>query len=158
MDDLASDLARISDPRSASGSWLASVSSLYKRRRLLLAAAVLGLCALAFIGYSLVHKMIIDTVSTISDGGDGTGGNGQTGPTPPNPANMQTVTVDTFDGPAQVWENGVKVGNTPYEFHQLFGTSVSAVLKRRGYVDLPINFDVGERSNYVFTLDRSPSQ
>ena len=61
MDELASDLARISDPRSASGSWLASVSSLYKRRRLLLAAAVLGLCAAVFIGYSLVHKEIIDT-------------------------------------------------------------------------------------------------
>ena len=119
---------------------------------------MLGLCALMFIGYSMVHKKTIDTVSTISDGGDGPGGTGQTGSLPPDPANIQTVTVDTFDGPAQVWVNGVKIGDTPYEFHQLFGTSVSAVLKRRGYVDLPINFDVGERSNYVFTLDRSPSQ
>ncbi len=159
MDELASDLARISDPRSASGSWLASVARRYKRRRLLLAGAVLGLCALAFIGYSLVHREIIDTGNTTtSKSGHGTGGAGQISSTPPDPANMQTVTVDTFDGSAQVWENGVKIGDTPYEFHVPFGTSVSAVLKRRGFVDLPINFDVGERSNYVFTLDRSPSE
>ncbi len=158
MDELASDLARISDPRSASGSWLASVSSRYKRRRLLLAGAVLGLCALAFIGYSLVHREIIDTGNTTTKSGDGTGGTGPTSSTPPDPANMQTVTVDTFEGSAQVWENGVKIGDTPYEFHVPFGASVSAVLKRRGYVDLPIDFDVGERSNYVFTLDRSPSE
>ena len=158
MDELASDLARISDPRSASGSWLASVASLYKRRRLALAAAVLGLCAVGFIGYSMVHKKTIDTGSTTSIGGNGTGGTGQTGSTPPGPATMQTVTVDTFDGPAQVWKNGVKIGDTPYEFHQPFGTSVSAVLKRPGFADLPIDFDVDERSSYVFTLDRSSSQ
>ncbi len=150
MDELSGDLARISDPRSASGSWLASVASRYKHRRLLLAGAVLGLCAAIFIGYAIFHKKPIDTGSTISIGGDIT--------PPPDPATMQTVTVDTFDGPAQVWQNGVKIGVTPYEFHEPFGTTVSAVLKRPGYVDLPINFDVDERSSYVFTLDRSPSQ
>jgi serine/threonine protein kinase len=151
MDELSNVLARIGNPRSAPD------ANPYMRRRLLLAAAVLALCAVGFFGYPIVHRMIIDASNTTPSGG-GKGGTGHTGSTSTDTATMQTVTVDTFNGPAQVWQNGVKVGNTPYEFHEPFGSSVSAVLKRPGYVDLPINFDVDERSSYVFTLDRSPLQ
>ena len=154
MDELSSDLARIGDSRGADG----SVASRYKRRGLLIAAAVLGLCAAGFLGYSIVHRMIIDAGNTTPSSGDGKGGTKRTDSTSTTAASMQTVTVDTFDGPAQVWVNGVMEGNTPYEFHRPFGSTVSAVLKRPGFVDLPINFDVDERSSYVFTLDRSPSQ
>jgi serine/threonine protein kinase len=70
-------------------------------------------------------------------------------------ASLLTVTVDTVNGSAEVWQDGTKLGVTPYEFHRPYGSSVDAVLKRPGFQDTPIRFDVSEVASYEFNLDRS---
>jgi serine/threonine protein kinase len=68
---------------------------------------------------------------------------------------LEAVTIDTFEGPAEVWQNGAKLGSTPYKFQLPHGQRVGVVLKRPGFDDLPIAFDVGERSSYEYALQRS---
>ncbi len=72
-----------------------------------------------------------------------------------DPSNPKNVTVDTFDGSAEIWQNGQKVGNTPYTVQEPSGGSVQFILKRPGFRDLPVQFDVGERRNYEYGLERS---
>lgn len=159
MAELSSDLDRISDTQVEGTGGQAFPESLGMNPRLFLAAALLLACAAVFIAYSMGHKKAIDLDHSTSNPGSGavTGARGSNSQAS-RESTMQTVTVDTFNGSAEVWEGGVKIGNTPYQFHRPFGKPVSAVLKRPGYLDLPINFDVGERNSYVFTLERSSSQ
>jgi len=165
MKEISSDLTRIYDAGLDGGTKLTFPEIPGKHRRFVLGAALLAICAVLIVGYSIGHWRASGAGSATSNADSGAAGAGgesgaaNTGNAADSgSAAMHTVTVDTFDGPAEVWENGVKVGETPYQFRRPFGASVNAVLRRPGFADLPINFDVDERSSYVFTLDRSPSQ
>ena len=72
-------------------------------------------------------------------------------PTPPTqrvatePAvSVREVTVNTLNGTADVYQNGQRVGRTPYLLRQPLGSSVSLVLRRAGFEDAPVRFDVTE--------------
>lgn len=78
--------------------------------------------------------------------------------TPPLPDNMKQVTVDVPDGTAEVWEDGKKVGHTPFVITRPYGDSVDLLLRQPGYDDLPIEFDVSQRSEYIYLMHRSNSQ
>jgi serine/threonine protein kinase len=71
---------------------------------------------------------------------------------------LRTVRIDTFEGSAEVWQNGVKVGDTPFDFHEKYGTTVTGILKRPGFQDKSFQFEVGDRRSYEFALDRIGEQ
>ncbi|MBV8819564.1 MAG: PEGA domain-containing protein [Acidobacteriaceae bacterium] len=66
-----------------------------------------------------------------------------------------TVTLKVQgDMSADVWENGRAVGKTPYQVMVPFGHRVDYVLKRDGYEEIPIQFEVEKKEyNYTYTLE-----
>ena len=72
-------------------------------------------------------------------------------PSAPAP-DLKTVTVDTADGAAQVFVSGKLVGNTPFQVRARAGERIELVLRRAGFRDLPVQFEVTERRDYTYTL------
>ena len=66
----------------------------------------------------------------------------------------QTVTIDAADGPADVYANGERVGKTPFRMRARMGQSIQLELRRPGYADQPVEFDVSERKVYSYTLQQ----
>lgn len=66
---------------------------------------------------------------------------------------LMTVTVDTFEGPAQVFCNDQLVGKTPFSLRARIGDRVHVLLRRDGSKELDKHFEVTERSEYTFVLD-----
>jgi hypothetical protein len=66
---------------------------------------------------------------------------------------MKTVVVDTSNGAAKVFRDGAFLGNTPYELRSRPGEQVNVTLRRQGYKDLAVQFEVTERKMYTYTLE-----
>jgi eukaryotic-like serine/threonine-protein kinase len=65
------------------------------------------------------------------------------------------VLIDTFGGSATVFQGGDSVGTTPYQFHAPLGAELSFLLRRSGFSDLPVRFDVTEGTNiHTYSLPR----
>jgi hypothetical protein len=64
------------------------------------------------------------------------------------------VVVDTSNGAADVLHEGKLVGRTPYELQSRPGQQVNLVLRRQGYKDMPVLFEVTERKIYTYTLEQ----
>lgn len=62
------------------------------------------------------------------------------------------VTIEVVNGRAEVFEAGRQVGSTPYRLRAPRGTSVHLVLRREGYQEQVVQFDVGERKVYSFAM------
>lgn len=68
-------------------------------------------------------------------------------------ARLRDVTVNTLNGTANVWRDGQVVGETPYHLRIAIGAEVHVILKRMGYHDEDVKFNVTEgRSEYSFVL------
>jgi serine/threonine-protein kinase len=68
---------------------------------------------------------------------------------------MQTVTIDAAGGQAEVYRDGVRVGTTPYQLQARVGEHVVLTLKREGYDDKVVEFDVTEgRKEYIDHLEK----
>lgn len=66
---------------------------------------------------------------------------------------LRTVTVHVINGTAEVWRDGRMVGSTPYQLRAPLGASISLTLRRRGYVDEQVRFDITEgRTEYSFVM------
>jgi hypothetical protein len=68
------------------------------------------------------------------------------------------VIVDVREGSAEVWEGTTLLGHTPYTLSRNRGKSVTLILRQSGFSDLPVQFDVGERAEYTFPMQRSATQ
>jgi serine/threonine-protein kinase len=79
----------------------------------------------------------------------------QVNPPSPPPNGARTVTVDTVDGMAQVFQEGKLVGVTPFKIEAPPGQTIELLLRREGFKDLPLQLDAGERRRYTYTLERS---
>jgi serine/threonine-protein kinase len=66
-----------------------------------------------------------------------------------------TVTLKVQgDMSAEVWENGHSVGNTPYTVTLPLGKRVDVVLKRPGFEEIPVQFEVDKKEyNYTYTME-----
>lgn len=64
----------------------------------------------------------------------------------------ETVTIEVVNGQADVFESGRQVGTTPYRMRAPRGTSVQLVLRREGYQEQVVQFDVGERKVYSYPM------
>lgn len=72
---------------------------------------------------------------------------------------MRDVTINTLNGTATVWQDGVQVGETPYLFRIAIGGEVHVTLQRAGYHDEDVRFHVTEgRSEYSFVLRPLPGR
>ena len=71
---------------------------------------------------------------------------------------LKRVTIDVPEGVAQVWEDGQLVGQTPFVIAKSYGDSVKLVLHQAGYDDLPVQFEVSQRSEYMYLMHRSDAQ
>ncbi len=74
---------------------------------------------------------------------------------PASSSNMKSVTVDVLEGSAEVWQDGQKLGTTPYTLQKPFGQTVGLTLKQSGFHDKAVQFDFTERTNYSFEMTRS---
>ena len=79
-------------------------------------------------------------------------------------AATRPVQITTTDGkPAQVYEidRGTRelrhLGQTPYNYEGRFGDKVKLVLKREGFADKPIEFDVRD-SDQPWTVTMEPKK
>jgi eukaryotic-like serine/threonine-protein kinase len=84
---------------------------------------------------------------------------------PPGPAanaatagNLKVVTVETADGSAQVFRDGRLVGTTPFQVAAKEGEKVGLVLRRPGFRDLPLQFELSERRQYTYTMEAVKDQ
>jgi len=105
-----------------------------KRGWLAVTAATVGPVALVLLsGHSHSHKPVVTASSAT--------------------AATQTITVDALGGPADVYRDGRRVGTTPYKIRAAMGDKVTLELRRAGSRDLPVSFDVTERSVYSYAMD-----
>ncbi len=65
---------------------------------------------------------------------------------------MKAINIDAVNGPAEVFRDGRDLGTTPVRIEERAGQHVSLLLKREGFADLPVDFDVDERSSYSYVL------
>ena len=72
-----------------------------------------------------------------------------------SPGDLKRVTIDVPEGVAQVWEDGQLVGQTPFVIAKSYGDPVKLVLHQAGYEDLPVQFEVSQRSEYMYLMHRS---
>jgi serine/threonine protein phosphatase PrpC/serine/threonine protein kinase len=83
-------------------------------------------------------------------------------PAPPPPvaetgSQLRDVTVNTVAGVAEVWREGQLVDRTPYRIRASLGDRISLVLKREGFEDEPVRFDVTEgRTEYSIVMRPKP--
>ncbi len=71
-----------------------------------------------------------------------------------NGVEIKTVTIDAIGGPAQVEGSAGLLGMTPLAVHGRVGERFSFVLRRQGYEELHVDFQVSERHSYEYTLQR----
>jgi serine/threonine-protein kinase len=69
-----------------------------------------------------------------------------------NSGDVRTITVEVVEGAADVYADGRRVGRTPYKMDARLGESVQLELRKPGYQDQPIQFEVTERKAYSYAL------
>jgi serine/threonine-protein kinase len=74
---------------------------------------------------------------------------------PSAPDDLYSVTIDVVEGTAEVYADGSRVGRTPYRTRGRSGETVRLELRRAGYLDQPVQFEVSERKTYSFTMQRA---
>ena len=72
-------------------------------------------------------------------------------------ADSQSITIEAVEGRADIYENGSRVGTTPYRRKAKPGELVQIELRREGYIDQPVQFEVTERKVYSYTMQRAAS-
>lgn len=73
-------------------------------------------------------------------------------------ADLKRVTIDVPDGVAEVWQDGQQIGQTPFVISKPSGDSVKLVLHQSGYEDMPVQFEVSQRSEYIYLMHRKDVQ
>ena len=66
----------------------------------------------------------------------------------------RTVEISVADGRADVYRGGEKIGTTPYPYKGRLGDRVVLTLKRQGFKDEPVDFVVGEKKAYMYTMSK----
>jgi serine/threonine protein kinase len=71
------------------------------------------------------------------------------------PEDVRSITVDVVEGRADVYVDGSRVGRTPYRTKVRLGESVALELRKDGYLDQPVQFEVSERKSYSYAMQPS---
>ncbi|MGE3467197.1 MAG: serine/threonine protein kinase [Pyrinomonadaceae bacterium] len=91
-----------------------------------------------------------NTAGVAADSGPGRGAR-----SPDRVVGNVRVTVETSDGSAEVFRNGTYLGRTPYQLEGVEGEAIDLVLKREGFEDEAVRFDIMERKRvYTYSMRR----
>lgn len=156
-DALLADLRELAQPSAHDATpatpWLAmvppAVSGIRRTvsRHLKPLLATAGVLAVAFIGWQLSRP---DEPAVGPQPPAPVTTDGRTGRANPE---LRAVTIHAVNGTAEVWQDGALVGRTPYRLQAPLGTAISLTLKRPGYVDEKVQFDITEgRTEYSFVM------
>jgi serine/threonine-protein kinase len=69
-------------------------------------------------------------------------------------ATERVVEVSVSDGKADVYRESEKVGTTPFSVRGKLGDHVTLTLRRDGYADEPVDFVVGEKKAFMYSLSK----
>lgn len=136
-----------SRPGSAAKAW--SESLRLGPRRWLLAGGLMGLLGVATILYFPFGRPGQATLAPAVPPPVGK-------PEQPKKESLVHIRIETYDGPAEVYEGGVRVGGTPYERDYPLG-AVNLELRRHGYKNRPVNLtlvSVAQRT-FHYALERN---
>lgn len=98
--------------------------------------------------------LVVALLALFSGRPDNNGGKkGTTSVVVTRPDSLKTITVNTFGGPAEVYKDGQRLGVTPYQIQAATGDKIELELRRNGYRDQPVSFDVTERAEYSYTME-----
>ena len=75
----------------------------------------------------------------------------------PGTADTMIVTIEAVGGPAQIYQDGKLLGDTPYPIHARVGETVSVELRREGFKPRPKTFTVTAQSK-GFSLELQPTE
>jgi serine/threonine-protein kinase len=120
--------------------------------------AIVGIVALAFLGSSEGEEAANTNVSVnAGSGATNTALGLKSKPAPAAPAasrdaSERVVEITVTDGKADVYHGAEKIGTTPYAVRGRLGERVSLTLRREGYADEPVDFVVGEKKAFMYTL------
>ena len=73
-------------------------------------------------------------------------------------ANVRTIHIATMDGKAQVFLAEKFIGNTPLDIKARVGEMVNLTLKRKGFEDKHVAFDVTKDTTYSYLLQSGKAQ
>jgi eukaryotic-like serine/threonine-protein kinase len=65
---------------------------------------------------------------------------------------VRIITIDVAEGSADVYRDGSNVGTTPYQVRARLGEFVQLELRKSGFADQSVQFDVTERNTYSYTM------
>lgn len=169
-DELLRDVRRVLNTRyqPAKEAEIQSVETIQKKPNRLLTYAVAGACVcILFFGITIVIVTLSLAGETVKGDENGGGNNNLTNvkkndtnnknvsPSSQNTSEKggKTVRVDSVGGSAEVWRNGVKIGETPLDIQVGENEEVRLQLKRTGFQDseVPIN-----STKKVFTFSLNP--
>ncbi|HEX8354880.1 MAG TPA: serine/threonine-protein kinase [Pyrinomonadaceae bacterium] len=142
----------------AAGEYAGAVSAGPSKLPLLIGAAaaavvlaIVGVVALAYLGSSggagVSNSNAAANASNTALGLK----SGQT-PAAGRDASERVVEITVSDGRADVYRGAEKVGTTPYPVRGRLGERVSLTLRRDGYADEPVEFVVGEKKAFMYTM------
>jgi serine/threonine-protein kinase len=125
--------------------------------------AIVGVVALAFLGSSAEGEVAnananaaaantSNTARTTNASNTARGLAGGPAPAASRDSSERVVEVTVSDGKADVYRGAEKVGTTPYAVRGRLGDRVQLTLRRDGYADEPVDFVVGEKKAFMYTL------
>jgi eukaryotic-like serine/threonine-protein kinase len=67
---------------------------------------------------------------------------------------LKAIIIDVFEGNAEIHRDGQYLGTTPFELKAPVGEKISVTLKRPGYIDKPVEFNVSDnKRQYTFAME-----
>jgi serine/threonine protein kinase len=130
----------------------------------LLVGAAAAVVVLALVGVVALYAFGGSSADTANANGGTANANGEAAlkkglkSTPPpgarGDASAREVEIKIYDGQADVYRGGEKLGHTPYTYKGQLGDHVLLTLKREGYRDEPVDFVVGERKAYMYDMKK----
>jgi serine/threonine protein kinase len=123
----------------------------------LIIGAVAAVVVLAFIGviaFFLLNPSSDGPAEGVAGATTNTARGLTAAPTPAvsHDASERVVEVTVSDGKADVYRGADKIGTTPYSVRGMLGEHVVLTLRREGYADEPVDFVVGEKKAFMYTL------
>jgi serine/threonine-protein kinase len=118
------------------------------------AAAVLLLVVAGVAAFFLLGPSSPDAATTANGDAVKTGLASAPSPYASRDATERTVEIRLVDGKADVYRGEEKLGTTPYPVRGRLGEHVSLTLKRDGYKDEPVDFVVGEKKAYMYSMSK----
>jgi hypothetical protein len=114
--------------------------------------AIVGIVALAFLGSPGGEAADANANANVKTANAALGLKPAPTPAASRDALERVIEITVSDGRADVYRGAEKVGTTPYAVRGRLGERVMLTLRREGYADEPVDFLIGEKKAFMYTL------